>query len=169
MKPVALDLLPTNLIVSNQPHPAYAREPLGTIGQKKGNYLSLNATSLNDASDADKGIQSLLNDLQDKALVELHAGRSQQSSNRPCSSALFADHFPQIRLRYSQFQNHGLLSIDLRHADQIGLIDQGFRNILNKFLHSASYVISIGRPIAGSIVRLYRSLPLKQTDLREKT
>jgi hypothetical protein len=67
---------------------------------------------------------------QRKAAVQFHSGGAQQSPNGTRGSSLLA----KIVRRYAQFEDRGLLTLDLAHHYLVRLIHQRLRDIFHQLL-----------------------------------
>jgi hypothetical protein len=61
----------------------------------------------------------------------LHAGGGQDGADGTGRSSLLADHFAQVGLVNAEFQDGGLLAVDLSYRDLIRVVDQRFAHRFN--------------------------------------
>jgi hypothetical protein len=61
----------------------------------------------------------------------LHAGGGEDGADGAGGPSLLADHFAQVGLVNAEFQDRGLLAVDLSHRDLIRIVDQRFADRFN--------------------------------------
>ena len=107
-----------------------ALEALRAAGERERGQLALVSVSAEQAGDGDE-VQSLFQNLQREAPVQLHPGRAQQRANGTRGSALLADDFSQVAGRDPQLQHCDLLALNFFDANLVGQIHKSFRDIFN--------------------------------------
>src|SRR5580704_8489724 len=83
-------------------------------------------------------VSSIFQDFQRESLVHLHARRAEQRSHRLRRAPLPSDHFAEVILMYTQFQNRGLRSFDGLHLHIVRMVDKSLGDRFDQFLHKAS-------------------------------
>ncbi len=78
--------------------------------------------------------RSLLEDVENGALVESGRGGRKKGSHRPRSATLFSDDLAEIVWCHRELQHHGPVLFDDVNLDGVGVIDQGARDVRDQVL-----------------------------------